>query len=221
MGRREEYRAELRALTTDWAPYLAQRSGLPGARANLELVGAVAEEAGPAQLEALIATDEEYLVMCGVVGLGRLLVDDPGPAKRLRKYATDERWRVREAVAMALQRLGDSDLQRMLDLATDWANDPDPLVLRAAVAGVCEPRLLKTPAAAATAIHVCQQATKALADNRDRTLRKALGYCWSVAVAALPEEGLPRFEALEHSADPDIQWVVRENGKKARLTRLR
>jgi hypothetical protein len=192
---------------------------LPGARANLELVGAVAEEADQAQLEALIATDDEYLVMCGVVGFGRLLVDDPGLAARLRKHATDERWRVREAVAMALQRLGDSDLQRMLDLATDWASDPDPLVLRAAVAGVCEPRLLKTPAAAATAINVCQQATEALADNRDRTLRKALGYCWSVAVAADPAHGLPHFKALEKSEDPDIAWIVRENSKKARLAK--
>ena len=216
MGRRDEYRAELRALTTDWAPYLTQRSGLPGPRANLELAQAVAEEAKPDQLEALIKTDDEYLVMCGIVGLGRLLLEDPGLAERLKQYATDERWRVREAVAMALQRLGDSDLQRLLDLATDWANDANPLVQRAAVAGVCEPRLLKTTEAAATAIAVCQQATKAASD---RTLRKALGYGWSVAVAADPANGLPHFKALEHNNDPDIEWIVRENSKKARLAK--
>jgi hypothetical protein len=57
--------------------------------------------------------------------------------------------------------------------------------------------------------------------SRDRVLRKALGCCWSVAVAALPEEGLPRFERLERSTDPDVLWIVRENLKKARLARLR
>ena len=48
-----------------------------------------------------------------------------------------------------------------------------------------------------------------------------LGFCWSVAVAALPKEGLQRFERLERSSDPDLQWVVRETLKKARLARLR
>lgn len=32
-----------------------------------------------------------------------------------------------------------------------------------------------------------------------------LGYCWSVAVAALPEEALERFEALDPSDDSDVQ----------------
>jgi hypothetical protein len=53
-----------------------------------------------------------------------------------------------------------------------------------------------------------------------RTLRQALGYAWSVIIAALPEEGLPMFHALETTTDPDIDWIVRENLKKARLKKL-
>ncbi len=53
-----------------------------------------------------------------------------------------------------------------------------------------------------------------------RALRKALGYCWSVAVAADPAAGLARFRALEHDDDSDVQWIVRENSKKSRLARL-
>ena len=53
-----------------------------------------------------------------------------------------------------------------------------------------------------------------------RTLRQALGYCWSVAVAADPDLALPAFEALEASADPDVRWIVRENLRKARLQRV-
>jgi hypothetical protein len=70
----DHYRAELRTLTTsEWVPYLKEHSGLPGPRANVELAQAVADEADSACLDALIATDDEYLVFCGVVGLGRLL----------------------------------------------------------------------------------------------------------------------------------------------------
>lgn len=57
-------------------------------------------------------------------------------------------------------------------------------------------------------------------DSPVRVLRKALGYCWSVAVAADPSRGLPRFQALAGSTDPDVVWIVRENRKKARLARL-
>jgi hypothetical protein len=51
-------------------------------------------------------------------------------------------------------------------------------------------------------------------------MRQALGYGWSVVVAALPAEGLPAFHRLEASDDPDVAWVVRENRRKARLKRL-
>jgi hypothetical protein len=229
-GRREQYRTELRALrNADWPLYLREHSGLPGPRANLELASAVAEEASPERLDELLATDEEYLVLCGTIGLGRLLAAGAeGAAERLRSYAKDARWRIREGVAMGLQRLGDADLPRLLSLVTTWAGDPDPLVQRAAVAGICEPRLLKRPDAVAQAIGICERVTRELAarppgerkNDAVRTLRKALGYCWSVAVAADPDAGLRRFEALAAYDDPDVAWIVRENAKKARLAKL-
>ena len=138
MSRGDEYRAELRRLKRrEWPGYLTDHSGLPGPRGNIELAQAVAEEADPAQLDAFIASGDEYLVFCGVVGLGRLLAEGAGGdiRQRLRAHAVDDRWRVREAVAMALQRLGDSDLPRVLDLVADWAQDSSPLVQRAAAAG--------------------------------------------------------------------------------------
>ena len=53
-----------------------------------------------------------------------------------------------------------------------------------------------------------------------RTLRQTLGYAWSVAIAAVADDGLAAFSRLEADADPDIAWIVRENRKKARLKRL-
>lgn len=142
----------------------------------------MADESSPERLDALIATDDEYLVFCGVVGLGRLLAE--------RQAGT--------------------------------------VVQRAAAAGLCEPRLLQSPEAASAAVDVCDRATRALAalpletrrDEDVRVLRKGLGYCWSVAVAADPAHGLPRFQALASCADPDVAWIVRENSRKARLARL-
>jgi hypothetical protein len=129
---------------------------------------------------------------------------------------------------MALQRLGDADLPRMLDLVADWTDDPHPLVRRAAVAGICEPRLLRTDEARRCALTTCAQLTESVrrlpdAERRAadvRVLRQALGYCWSVAIAADPASGLPLFTALADSADRDVRWIVRENTEKARLARL-
>jgi hypothetical protein len=231
MGRREEHRTQLQALDrADWAPYLRQHSGLPGPRGNLELAQAVADVADTSQLNDLLATDDEYSMLCGTIGLGRLLAEkaDRKTERRLHAYAADSRWRVREGVAMALQRLGDADLPRLLDLVADWARDKHPLVQRAAIAGICEPRLLKTPQAAAHAIEACEAATRSLAsrppserkDDAVRTLRQALGYCWSVAVAADPAAGLPHFQALAAADHPDVAWITRENLKKSRLAKL-
>lgn len=227
MGRREKHAAVLSELA-DWPAHLRANSGLPGPRADLELVQAVADVGTAQQFDELIDTDEEYLVLCGVVGLGRRLAAQEDVADRLRTHAADARWRVREGVAMALQRLGDASPPQLYELATAWATDPHPLVRRAAVAGLCEPRLLTSPPAAACALAVCATVTDAFvaipADQRSdgdvRTLRKALGYCWSIAVAADPAPGLARFAALASSTDRDVRWIVNENRKKARMPAL-
>lgn len=222
------YRAALEARDrSSWPAFLSEHSALPGPRANLELIAAVADVGDRAVFDELVETGDEYLVCCGVVGLGALLPTDSSIEGRLRDHARDERWRVREATAMALQRLGDRDLPRLSEIVRDWVEDPDPLVQRAAAAGICEPRLLGTPATAALAVHICARATDLLArrpagsrrDPHVRTLRQALGYCWSVAVAADPGPGLAAFQALDVS-DPDVAWVVRSNLKKKRLARV-
>lgn len=219
MTKVEQYRSTLRALD-DWEPFLLAESRLPGPRANLELVRAVAEEADEALVVRLAGSDEEYLVLCGAVGLGRLVAGGKRRhLPRLRELASDPRWRVREGVAMGLQRWGDDDFDSMATEAERWA-DGSPLEQRAAVVALCEPRLLRAPAAARRALELVERVTASLPRSRDRVLRQALGFCWSVAVAALPEEGLQRFGRLERSSDPDLRWVARENLKKARLARL-
>src|SRR5512139_2144595 len=109
----DEYRTKLRSLE-DWDAYLLENSGLPGPRGNLELAQVVADE-GDLQLfqryltytadRAPINSPYEFLAFCGAVGLGRLLAEgDASQLIPLRRLASDPRWRMREGVAMALQR---------------------------------------------------------------------------------------------------------------------
>jgi hypothetical protein len=236
MSQADTHRAQLRQRST-WEPYLLKESGLPGPRANLELVQVVADLGTPEQFARWAALTPEaaptnapevFLAVSGIVGWGRLLADgerDVLPA--LRRLASDPRWRVREAVAMALQRWGDADLPALLAEMAQWAKG-GWLEQRAAAAALCEPRLLARPAHARRVLKLLDTITGAVArahpaergSEQFKVLRQCLGYCWSVAVAALPEAGRPAMEKWLPNADPDVRWIMRENLKKARLARM-
>lgn len=216
--------SELRALdASDWPAYLESRSGLPGPRANLTLVGTVARTADDAVVDALLADGREFVTMCAAAAVARR-ADRPDAEARARSLAADDRWRVREGVVIGMQLLGDESTAAVIDIVERWADDPDLLVVRAAVAAICEPRLLRDEHARSCAVEVCRRCTARLlavpvAGRKDpsvRTLRQALGYCWSVAVAAAPETGLAAFRSLPRD-DADVDWIVRENRKKKRL----
>jgi hypothetical protein len=222
------YREVLRDLD-DWDIYLVEHSHLPGPRANLSLLEAVGDEAPSERLFALAASPDEFLAACGAAGLGRLVAEQgtstADALARMRDLADDPRWRVREGVAMGLQRIGDVEASRLLEILHRWSTG-SPLCRRAVVAGICEPRLLVAPAVAEAAIQLLDAITASLLaepDRRDpdvRVLRQALGYGWSVAIVAAPATGKAAFERLAASDDPDARWIVRENLGKARLDRM-
>jgi hypothetical protein len=240
MGKVDDYARALDGLE-DPEPYLLEHSGLPGPRGNIELGLAAAQTCDAAQLRRWAALDAqaaptggagEFLAFCGVVGVGRLLAEgDARALAELRAHANDSRWRVREAVAMALQRWGSDDFEALATAMGDWARG-SWLERRAAGAALCEPVLLTDPARVRAVLAVLGEATDgveaASADERRsdelKALRKGLGYCWSVAVAAAPDVGRPAFEALvaraERSGDRDLCWIARENLRKRRLERV-
>jgi hypothetical protein len=167
-----------------------------------------------------------FLAVCGAVGLGRLLADgDRGARETLERLAADPRWRVREGVAMGLQRLGAKDMDALLRIAEEWTRG-GRLQQRAAAAAICEPALLRRPEDAQRALRILDAITASIADAGDakteefRVLRQALGYCWSVAAAALPAAGTMMMERWLAVDDADIRWVMRENLTKARLARV-
>lgn len=243
ISRISDYRAELRTLT-DWEPYLLAHSNLPGPRGNLELAHAAAQEGVEAQfrrwaaLEAESAaenTPEAFLAFCGVLGLGAVLArartggrEEGGDLlQMLRTRASDTRWRIREAVAAGLQFWGDVDMPGLLREMTRWAQG-GYYEQRAAAAAVCEPRLLTNPEHASAVLGILDRITERVAaapaaDRKSepfRTLRQALGYCWSVALVAGPAEGVPLMAKWLAQPDLDVRWIMRENLKKKRMARF-
>ena len=115
LSREAVYQEILQGLP-DWDAYLLQESGLPGPRGNLELAKVVADLGDLRRFEQFLTftpdiaptnDPHEFLAFCGVVGLGRLAAEGQTElVARLRRYASDPRWRLREATAMALQRVG-------------------------------------------------------------------------------------------------------------------
>ena len=230
----EAYRQALRQIS-DWEPFLMAESGLPGPRGNLELAEAVALEARPEQLTAWLqlgpkqaptGTADEFLAFCGVRGQGRLLAQGQRePLPILRSKSADPRWRVREAVAFALQEWGYYDRQALLDEMQEWKTG-NSLEQRAACAALCEPGLLDREEFTLQVLNLLDDVTRRFtqADDRradgQRTLRQALGYCWSVATAAFPQAGKALMEKWLAHPDRDVHWIMLENLKKKRLQRM-
>lgn len=223
------------AAATDPEGYLLANSGLPGPRSNLELLDAASALAGRADLERWAAlgpdvapenTPAVFLACVGTVGLGRLVAGgDRSLIADLRRASADPRWRVRESVAIGLQAWGDRDVDALVNAVEPWAAG-SPLEGRAAMAALCEPRLLRSRFVVARTLAILDRLTTAVRDAPDRrdpgvrVLRQALGYGWSVAVAADVEIGLPAFERWLSEPNPDVRWIVRQNLDKARLARV-
>lgn len=231
ISKKDEYRKEL-SLIRDWEPFLLEHSGLPGPRGNIELAQAVAEDGSSELFEhyrsftpeiAPVNSQQEFLAFCGVLGLGRLIKEGQSELlDTLRNFASDSRWRIREAVAMALQSASETDMTMVINEMDKWSKS-SPLEQRAAAAALCEPRLLGDPKNVEAVLRILDSITRSILEIKERkaedflVLRKGLAYCWSVAVAANPVIGKRIMEKWFGTDDMDIRWIMRENLKKKRL----
>ena len=226
--------------------YLTSNSNLPGPRGNLELANLFAKNLAdyPPQkivklwglclkmtrisaTEAPVNTPQEFIPFCGTVGMSSIAAKNSSyfndALNLLEKLATDSRWRMREAVAMALQKLISAEPGAVINELNIWINSEDLLKLRAIVAGVAEPAILKNKEVAREAFQLNQKVVQKLKEIKDRktesfrVLRKALAYTLSVVIVSLPKEGFEFLNRLVKIDDPDIKWIIRENLKKNRL----
>jgi hypothetical protein len=231
----DRYKDTLRDLH-EWEEFLLKESGLPGPRANLELLQAVAETGTEDTFNryayhydaehAPTGSKEEFIAACGVAGMGILISRGKTEYfKKLRGFACDKRWRIREAVAIALQTVGEWNMDLLLKEMQDWSKG-NLLEKRAVVAALCEPKLLKPKEKVQQVQNILDHITLDLLKENNRKdedfkiLRKTLGYGWSVAVVAYPDEGKHRMEAWFLNEDKDVRWIMKENLRKNRLMRM-
>ena len=228
--------------------YLISKSNLPGPRGNLELAQAFADlvevnfSKNPEEIwdlcisAAEISSDDapvndpkEFVTFCGAYAIGAIgsvsssLFDKA--VSLLKELGRDSRWRTREAVAMGLQKMIARKPEETLKALDDWIENSDWLAMRAVVAGVAEPFLLKNVyiAEKALAFHTKIFAKIFAAKERKsyefKAMRKGLGYSFSVVVCSLPREGFKLMCKLASSQDADILWIVKQNLGKNRLIR--
>jgi hypothetical protein len=231
MNKTQQVEMELQA-QPDQEQYLLDNSALPGPRSNLELLYVASDTCPETSLRKWLALTPEqapentprvYLSCVGVRGLGRLILlhNLPADVHLLRHFANDERWRVRECVAMALQQIGLQDAQKLTDITNPWL-DGSLHELRAVAAAWAEPAVLKSSFSQTTALQMMDVITLRYQQDTDsdkearRILKKGLEYCWSVVVAANLPAGKPLFEKWFH-ADAAIQKIMLVNLSKNRL----
>jgi hypothetical protein len=231
--------------------YIIRNCSLPGRRANLEMAFAFSDILLelPKQFDEILWTllnnwitisaqeaptnnPKEFLSFCGTIGLGSYFLRDNTFKNEilihLRKLANDSRWRIREAVAMALWKIVQSNPNNMLNQFYSWVESKNWLEIRALAAGLAEQEVLKDKIFAQKVLLFYKEIFDIIseANHEERMsesfkiMRKGLGYCLSVVVKIVPENGFSFMEELASIDNSDIKWILKENLKKNRLVKL-
>jgi len=127
---------------------------------------------------------------------------------------------------MALQLIGEKDLDALQEIVEQWLPEASLLERRAIIAGLAHPPILGDAQFALFSLGVSRtivrelsrQGAEARRGEDFRVLRQGLGYALSVFAEKSPEEGFALLREMASKGDPDLAWIVRENLKKKRLT---
>ncbi len=201
---------------------LARVSGLPGTRINVAVAQALADECGrlgkkaDPLIDALVAEDAdrapggtplEFLPVCGVYALGARMAADPKRRSHglavLSDAAEDLRFRVRDAVPVALARVGAQGGDAFLEELEPWMDGyfQAAAVLFAISRPEPGPASLRLGEALALLYHASR------ADRRYPGF-KALGDAVVAAAGPLTARlGGPILEVLEPWAKKDDPWL--------------
>jgi hypothetical protein len=221
---------------------LARGSGLPGPRVNQALVDAFADESKSrgaavdrllvemASLDALAAPGAsplEMLPVCGVAGLALRAAQDDAAFERglplLHDRADDLRFRVRDAVAGGLARIGARRGEKLVAALAPWM---DGYFHAAAVVRALGEQAWLTALASPDGALARIDEAFALAEGAPRSAarypgHKALVDALSATPRALAERfGVPVFDVLERwaaSKEPFLREIVEKSLGGARL----
>jgi hypothetical protein len=198
MGSKVSFYVEKLKSQKDWDNYLMNESGLPGPRGNLELAQAFAEIGN----ENLI---KKYLS----------IKPAEAPVNSAKMFLTF-------CGVVGLGTLINNGKREYLPQLRVFASDQRWRIRE----GVCEPRLLTSEKVAGAVLDILDGETSSIVGFQDAkdegfvVLKKGLAYCWSVAVVAYPEKGKKLIEKWVGSDDKTIVWIMKENLKKNRMSRV-
>ncbi|MFW9827496.1 MAG: hypothetical protein ACFFEY_07895 [Candidatus Thorarchaeota archaeon] len=228
--------------------YIIENCCLPGRRANLEMAFAFSDILLelPKEFDDILwillnnwinisaqtaptNNPKEFLSFCGTIGLGSYFLRKTAFKNEilihLRMLANDSRWRIREAVAMALWKIVQSDPNNILEQFNSWLESKNWFEMRALAAGLAEPKILKDKIFAKKVLLFYKEILNIISEAKHeerksesfKIMRKGLGYCLSVVVKEIPETGFSFMEELASMDNIDIKWILKENLKKNRL----
>jgi hypothetical protein len=228
---------------------LCEESNLPGPRGNLTLADQFAnyfeKQLVPSEMleklrewtaikeeDAPVNHPKEYLVFCGVLALGAHYSYTDESIRQLimahiKAAMNDNRWRTREASAMALQRIAEKNVTAVRDYIQGMYAQSNNLEKRAFIAALAHPPLLGEPETAKFSLEISDRILESiLALDKEarkkedfRVLEKGLQYALSVFAAFLPEEGFELFKKYGEVKDLSIDKIIKSNMTKARLTK--
>lgn len=228
---------------------LVSRSNLPGPAGNLTLAAGFADlcaaRGGDGHLWELLLswTDlrpedaptgnpREFLPFCALHAMGALYPGVSSEEKntilaRLKRGASDPRWRVREAVAMGFQHIGEWDFEHLMTLFRKWMSAASLTERRCIVAALAHPPMITVPERATECLKIADDVFAGIAAlDRDRRttedfriLKKGMEYCVSVYAARDPGAGFALMKRWLKSGDRDIIRIIRANLGKARLAK--
>ncbi|NUU59451.1 hypothetical protein [Paenibacillus agri] len=233
---------------TELEEMLLGESNLPGPRANLEIAATFANafESCVVTSDAwtlilkwvnITATDAptnnpcEYLPFCALQAMGAYYYYAELSRKQIilekcQAAMNDARWRMREAAAMALQRIGVREFNVIQSLFNSIGPQANPLEKRAFVAALAHPPLLKESSHVLYALQLSEQILEEITagqmnhNTEDyRVLSKGLEYAVSLFVERAPEAGFALLAKFAGSEDKRIQKIVKSNLGKARLAK--
>jgi hypothetical protein len=145
--------------------------------------------------------------------------------KKLQRLANDERWRIRESVAMAFQRIGERNFTNLRDVFTQWMNDASLVEQRAVIATLAHPPILDNDENTRFCLEVVEQILEKLLlldssarkNEEFKILKKGLDYSISVFVEKLPIEGFTLLKQWTLVDDLDVKRIIKSNISKNRL----
>lgn len=223
--------------------YLLEHSHLPGAQGNLPLSEAFAK---CFQLDEIIDssfhlledwkdiqcdTNEPLLLLpfCAVRALGFVY-----PKRKtiemdliLKNAMNDSRWRMRESIAMAMQHIGESDENLLIDLIGKSYPLSSFYEKRAFLAALAHPPILKKSEKTTNfALQICDsiindlyQYEMDIKQEDYRALFKGLSYAISVFVAYLPINGFAYMKEWALLNHKEVHKILKDNLNKTRISK--